>query len=107
MRVLLITGQLAESEVERYAKESHVETRVLPLKVAVAAFLTPKTISEALKKAKPQNYDLILTPGLINGDTSAISKALCIPAFKGPRYAADLPKMPPTMQMRRVFKWRK
>jgi dihydropteroate synthase-like protein len=91
MKVLLITSQLAKEAVERYAKESRVETKVLALNVAVAAFLTPKTISEALKKSKVKNYGLILTPGLISGDTSAISKAVGVPAFKGPRYAADLP----------------
>ena len=91
MKVLLITSQLAKDAVERYAKESQVETEVLALNVAVAAFLTPQTISEALKKSKVKNYDLILTPGLINGDASAISKAVGVPAFKGPRYAADLP----------------
>ena len=91
MKVLLVTGQLAKETVEGYVKESKAETAVLALNVAVAAFLTPPTISEALKKAKIKNYDLILTPGLIVGDTSAISKAVGIPAFKGPRYAADLP----------------
>ena len=91
MKVLLITSQLERDAVEGYAKESHVETDVLALNVAVAAFLTPKTIIEALKKTSLKSYDLILTPGLICGDTSAITKAVGTPAFKGPRYAADLP----------------
>jgi dihydropteroate synthase-like protein len=90
MKVLIVTGQLAKDAVESYAKESQVETSVLALNVAVAALLTPQTIIEALKKAKLKNYDLILTPGLIVRDASAISKAIGIPAFKGPRYAADL-----------------
>jgi dihydropteroate synthase-like protein len=34
---------------------------------------------------------MILTPGLMRGDTALISKALGVEAFKGPRYAADLP----------------
>ena len=34
---------------------------------------------------------MILVPGLVRGDTSIISKAVGILAFKGPRYAADLP----------------
>ena len=49
MKVLLITGLMAKEDVERYAKESQMETEVLALKVPVAAFLTPQTISEALK----------------------------------------------------------
>jgi len=91
MRVLLITGLLAKEAVERYANESTVQTQVLALNVAVAAFLTPKTIIEALKSNETKYCDLILTPGLINGDTSDITKAILVPAFKGPRYAADLP----------------
>jgi dihydropteroate synthase-like protein len=91
MKVLLVTGQQAKEAVERFAKESKVETQILALNVAVAAFLTQKTISEGIKNAKGKNYDLILTPGLINDDTSVISEAVGVPAFKGPRYAADLP----------------
>jgi len=91
MKVLLVTSQVAKDEVERYARESQVETTVLALNVAVAAFLTPKTISEALKKSDLKAYDLILTPGLISGDTSVISAAVGIPSYKGPRYDADLP----------------
>ena len=90
MKVLLVTSQLAKDAVERYAKESHVETTVVALNVAVAAFLTPKTIGEALKKSDLRGCDLILTPGLISGDTSQISEAVGVPAFKGPRYDADL-----------------
>jgi dihydropteroate synthase-like protein len=91
MKVLLVTSQLAKDAVERYAKESRVETEVAALGVAVAAFLTPKAIVEALKKRGLKGYDLILTPGLVRGDTSVITRALGVPAFKGPRYAADLP----------------
>ena len=41
MKVLLITGVLAEEIVRGYAKESKIETVVLALKVPVAAFLNP------------------------------------------------------------------
>ncbi|MGA3111138.1 MAG: dihydropteroate synthase-like protein [Candidatus Bathyarchaeia archaeon] len=90
MKVLLVTSALEKETVERYGKESSVDTDVLALNVAVAAFLTPKAIIEALKKTNLKSYDVILTPGLICGDTAAISKAVGIPAFKGPRFDADL-----------------
>ena len=82
---------LAEDTVKRYAKESSVETETLALKIAVAAFLTPQTIADALKTKKLTDFNMILVPGLVRGDTSLISKATGVPAFKGPRYAADLP----------------
>ena len=91
MKVLLITGLLAHESVEHYAKQSQIETLVFVLNVPVAAFLTPQTISKALKKVNTTNLDLILVPGLIRGDTSVIAKAIGIPTFKGPQYAADLP----------------
>ena len=50
MKVLLVTSALEKDTVERHAKESTVDTDVLALNVAVAAFLTPKTIIEALRK---------------------------------------------------------
>jgi dihydropteroate synthase-like protein len=91
MNVLLVTSMLEKNAVVCYAKQSKVETHVLALNVAVAAFLTPKTVVEALKKTDLKGYDLILTPGLICGDTEVISEAVGTPAFKGPRYDADLP----------------
>jgi dihydropteroate synthase-like protein len=90
VKVLLITGQLAEDAVKRYANESSVETETLAFKIAVAAFLTPQTIADVLKNTKISGFNMILVPGLVRGDTAAISKATGIPAFKGPRYAADL-----------------
>ena len=91
MRVLLVTGVLAQENVKRYAKESSVETETVALHIAVAALLTPQTIAKALQTMKLPNVDAILVPGLIRGDTAEITKTLGIPTFKGPKYAADLP----------------
>jgi dihydropteroate synthase-like protein len=91
LKLLLITGLLAEKTVKRYAKESNIETSVLALKVPVAALLAPEQIAKALKKTGTKGFDVILVPGLIRGDTSVIADSVGKPAFKGPRYAADLP----------------
>lgn len=91
MNVLLITGRLAEETVKQYARKSNIESEVLALKVPVAAFLTPQTISEALKKRNLDSFDAILVPGLMRGDTAEVSKTVNVPTFKGSRYAADLP----------------
>ncbi len=93
MKVLLVTGALAEDSVKRYAKESSTETQTIALKIAVAAFLTPETIIKALKNIKLVDFNMILVPGLTRGDTRAISKITGVPTFKGPRYAADLPEV--------------
>jgi dihydropteroate synthase-like protein len=91
LRVLLITGILAKKIVEKYAKQSRVKTDILDLKIQVAALLKVPNIKNELEKHKIQGYNLILIPGLINGDTSTISNSIGIPTYKGPKYAADLP----------------
>ena len=77
--------------MKRYAKESKIQTEVFVISVPVAAFLTPETIIHALANTKLKNGDTVLVPGLVRGDTATISNAVGVPAFKGPRYAADLP----------------
>ena len=91
MRVLLITGLMAKRNVERYAKESSIETKVLSLPVSVAAFLTPKFIAEELRERNLSGYDLILLPGAVRGDASVVEEVTGVPTFKGPLYAADIP----------------
>ena len=91
MKVLLVTGQLAQDIIRGFAKESSVETETIALKIAVAAFLTPQTIAKELKNTHLTNFNMILVPGLVRGDTVTITKATGIPTFKGPKYAADLP----------------
>jgi dihydropteroate synthase-like protein len=91
LKVLLITGLLAEDIVKRYAQKSGVKTEVLALKVPVAALLTPAYIASALENLDRHDFDVILVPGLIRGDASVIADTVGIPTFKGSRYAADLP----------------
>lgn len=91
MKVLLITGLLAENIVKEYAKQSRTPTNVIALKKPVAALLNPPFIIQELKKFTLKDFDLVLVPGQIFGDVKAVSEELNIPVFKGPRYAADLP----------------
>lgn len=91
MKILLVTGQLAQDTVRSYAEQSSQETQTVALKIAVAAFLTPKRIAEDLKSRNLSGFDVIVTPGLVRGDTALVTEATGVPCFKGPRYAADLP----------------
>ncbi|MCP8321175.1 MAG: dihydropteroate synthase-like protein [archaeon] len=90
MKVLLITGQLAKNLVKRYASESNVEFKVEDLPMSVASLLTPRYILRELKTREVKGFDMVIIPGLVSGDTSSIDE-VGIPAFKGPRYAADIP----------------
>lgn len=91
MKVLLITGKLAQDAVKKYAKQSSVKTEVFALNVQVAAFLNPQTIIQALKTKSLKDINMILVPGLSQGNTSTITQTFDVPTFKGPKYAADLP----------------
>jgi dihydropteroate synthase-like protein len=90
VKVLLITGSLAEETVKRYAQNSNVEAKVLALPIQVAALLKLPNIAKELQKQDLKGFDTILVPGLIRGDTSIITAATGVSAFKGPKYAADL-----------------
>ncbi|AIF69913.1 dihydropteroate synthase [Palaeococcus pacificus DY20341] len=89
MRILLVTGRLAEPLVRKYGKGC--EVFVTP--VSVAAFLTPKLIAHYLEKVNVKGYDLILIPGLVRGSAQEIEEKIGILTFKGPRYAHDLPQV--------------
>ena len=94
MKILLLTGRLAESLIreaaEAAAPQHQCEVRVLP--VAVAAFLHPRYVSSQLKdQVHAGQFDLILLPGLVAGDTRLVEEAVGIPTYKGTRHAADLP----------------
>ncbi|BAA29352.1 dihydropteroate synthase-like protein [Pyrococcus horikoshii] len=87
MKILLVTGKLAEPIVRKYGKGCDVF--VTP--VTVAAFLTPRMIADFLEKAGVKGYDIILIPGLVRGSTEIIEEKTGIPTFKGPKNAIDLP----------------
>ena len=82
MKVLAVTGRLAQDLVRACAKEADV----LVLDVEIAAFITP----EVLQQAAPKGYDLILIPGAITADFSTTEAALSTKIRLGPKHAADL-----------------
>ena len=82
MKVLLVTGRLAENQVRAFAGEADV----LVADVDVAAFIIPTM----LLSAAPQGYDLILIPGVITADFRDAERALCTKIRLGPKHAADL-----------------
>jgi len=91
MKVLLVTGKLAEAAVRRHASESKVEASVISLPISVASLLTPDLIARHLGTMDLTGYETILIPGLVRGDVSVVEEACKIPTFKGPRYSADIP----------------
>jgi dihydropteroate synthase-like protein len=82
MKVLAVTGRMAQDLVKQSTKEADV----LVLDVDIAAFITP----EMLRSAAPKGYDMILIPGAITADFSAVEAALETKIRLGPKHAADI-----------------
>lgn len=82
MRVLLVTGRLAEDMVKTFSWNADV----LALDVDVASFITP----QMLREAEPYGYDLILIPGAITANFSPLESELKAKIRLGPKHAADL-----------------
>ncbi len=82
MKILLVTGRLAKSQVKAYDGKADV----LVTDVDVAAFITP----QMLLSAAPEGYDLILIPGAITADFRDAERALGSRIFLGPKHAADI-----------------
>lgn len=84
MKILIVTGRLAENAVRRSVKDG---ADVLVLGVEVAAFTTPALLRRSLPQKK---YDLILIPGLASGDYSGLEMEINTPVKLGPKHAVDL-----------------
>ncbi len=82
MKVLAVTGRLAQDLVRASSKDADV----LALDTDIAAFITP----HMLIQAAPKGYDLILLPGAITADFTEAEKALGTEIRLGPKHAADL-----------------
>jgi dihydropteroate synthase-like protein len=82
MKILLVTGRLAQAQVRAFAGRADV----LVADVDVAAFITP----QMLLRQMPRGYDLIMIPGAITADFREAELALGAKICLGPKHAADL-----------------
>ena len=83
MRILLITGKLAEKDVRKHAKNADVYV----VNIDVAAFITPSH----LENVDFSSYDLILVPGLTkNCDWKGFEEKKGVKVRLGPIHAYDL-----------------
>jgi len=89
MKILLVTGRLAENQVRAYSGEADV----LVADTDVAAFVTP----QMLLQAAPRGYDLILIPGAVTADFLEAERSLGTPIRLGPKHAADLEEVLPLL----------
>ncbi|NOT26393.1 MAG: dihydropteroate synthase [Acidobacteria bacterium] len=91
-RVLFVTGRLAEPALNRTlaAMSSGFAYDVAPLKITVAALMTTDWIARFLDV--PAGTDLILIPGLCEGDTAVIAEKAGVRVEKGPKDLREIPR---------------
>ena len=91
-RVVFVTGRLAEPALRRVLAETVLPFAydVAVLRITVAALMTTSWIARNLEEVPP-GTDLVLVPGLCEGDTGAIRDKLGVRVEKGPKDLRELP----------------
>jgi dihydropteroate synthase len=90
-RVLFVTGRLAEPALRRTlaGMAPPFACDVAVLKITVAALMTTPWIAKALQV--PEGTDLVLIPGLCEGDPRLIADACGVRVEKGPKDLREIP----------------
>ena len=90
-RILFVTGKLAEPALRRVLAEMAppFEYDVAVLKITVAALMTTEWIARMLEV--PRGVDLVLIPGLCEGDATAIAEKAGVAVEKGPTDLREIP----------------
>jgi dihydropteroate synthase len=101
--VLFVTGKLAEPALRRVVGEleAELEAHIAVLKITVAALMTTPWIARFLEV--PAGIDLILLPGLCEGDTSVIVERFGVRTEKGPKDLREIPQYFGQAQARRDY----
>jgi dihydropteroate synthase len=91
-RVLFVTGKLAEPALRRVLDEMEkpFAAEVAVMKITVAALMTTPWIARFLEV--PPATDLVLIPGLCEGDTAVVAERCGVRTEKGPKDLREIPR---------------
>ena len=91
-RVLFVTGRLAEPALRRTLADMapSFEYEVIALKITVAALMTTACIARTLHV--PEGVELVMIPGLCEGDPDVITEKVGVRVEKGPKDLRELPQ---------------
>jgi dihydropteroate synthase-like protein len=89
--VLFVTGRLAEPALRRVVGElgPELEPDVAVLGITVAALMTVPWIAKHL--TVPPGTDLVLLPGLVEGDPAELAERYAVRVEKGPKDLREIP----------------
>ncbi len=76
MKILLVTGKAAETQVRAIAERYDCDVYVAPLDIV--SFLKPEMI-------EAEGHDMIILPGLFKGDLRAVEERTGIKTYLGPK----------------------
>ncbi|HEX5817790.1 MAG TPA: DUF6513 domain-containing protein [Gemmatimonadales bacterium] len=90
--VLFVTGRLAEPALRRVLAEHELPFRVdvAVLGITVAALMTTEWIARRLEV--PGGTDLVMLPGLVEGDVDALAAQYGVRVERGPKDLRDIPQ---------------
>jgi dihydropteroate synthase len=92
MKILFVTGKLAEPSLRRVLAEMSptFQYEVVVLKITVAALMTTAWIARSL--SVPEGTDLVMIPGLCEGETETVAEKVGVRVEKGPKDLRDIPR---------------
>ena len=90
--VLFVTGRLAEPALRRMLAEHDLpfQVHVAVLGITVAALMTTEWIGRRLEV--PAGVDLVMLPGLVEGDVEALATQYGVRVERGPKDLRDIPR---------------
>jgi len=90
--VLFVTGKLAEPALRRVLADSSLPfaTDVAVMRITVAALMTTEWIAKSLEV--PPGTDLVMIPGLCEGDVSGLAAKTGVRVEKGPKDLREIPQ---------------
>jgi dihydropteroate synthase len=94
-RVAFVTGRLAEPSLRRVLADMAPPFAydVIVLKITVAALMTTEWIARHMLEVQlPPDTDLVVIPGLCEGEPRGISEAIGRPVDKGPKDLREIPE---------------
>jgi dihydropteroate synthase-like protein len=91
-RVLFVTGKLAEPALRRVLSEAQLpfDAEVAVMRITVAALMTTEWLARFLEV--PAGIDLVMIPGLCEGDVAAVRDKTGVQVQKGPKDLREIPQ---------------